>query len=64
MQWITAHAVLLVQILGAVVAVDHALAATDLLKSSSTGQLVLSWISTGGGWIMSLVSGQKPQSGA
>jgi hypothetical protein len=54
--WIQAHAVLLVSILGAVVAVDHALASTDLVKSSSTGQAIVASIGKVGDWLLALVS--------
>lgn len=56
MGWITAHSLLLVEILGSIVAVDHALASTDLVKANSTLQAIVNGIGTVGSWLLSLVS--------
>lgn len=58
--WIQAHAVLLVGILSAVVAVDTALASSDLFKSNSAAQAIFGAIAKVGGWILSLLA-PKPQ---
>jgi|WetSurMetagenome_2_1015567.scaffolds.fasta_scaffold55503_2 hypothetical protein len=56
MAWITAHSVLLVQVMALVIALDTALASTDLVKSSSTAQAIVATIGKIGGWILSFVS--------
>ena len=54
--FIQLHAVILVSILSAVVAVDHALASTDLIKSSSTGQAIIATVGKVGEWLLAIVS--------
>ena len=57
--WLVAH-IWVVYVLGAIVAVDHALASTDLVKSSSTGQAVVATIGKIGDWLMAIISPKPP----
>jgi hypothetical protein len=57
--WLQSH-IWIVYVLSAIVVVDHALASTDLVKSSSTAQAVVAAIGKAGDWLMAMINPKSP----
>jgi hypothetical protein len=51
-------------ILAVVIAVDHALASSGIIKANSTGQAVLGWIGQAATWLQTLLSPPPPSAGS
>jgi len=50
---------MIVKLLGGIVAVDHALAATDLVKANSTGQMILNGLAAVGQALLNVFKGSS-----